>query len=185
MQLVQSIDPIRDRFNIQAEWAPFSFSTLCRSSYTFDNCRWFGLILLPLVSFSPEAAVAGWCFVSPFLRRNSNVELEKSRATSLLAHGRPIDLSIQFTLWWMPLLVLFAWWTGKPLHLLFGACPSRLEGGACFCGMRRLTEVWITGRLLRGRAAFGVVLPGQLRDGGREDQLCGGGFQVEGPCARC
>lgn len=85
-------------------------------------CRWFGLILLPLVSFSPEAAVAVWCFIANLLGHN-DASANKPRPTSLLAHGRPIDLSIQFTLWWMPLLVLFAWWTGKPFHLLFGACP--------------------------------------------------------------
>ena len=39
----------------------------------------------------------------------------------LLAEDRAIDLSIQFTLFWMPLLVLIAWWTGRPLMLLFGA----------------------------------------------------------------
>ena len=41
---------------------------------------------------------------------------------SEFAHGRPIDLSIQFTLWWMPVLVLLGWWSGKPMHLLFGQC---------------------------------------------------------------
>lgn len=41
---------------------------------------------------------------------------------SMLARGRAIDLSIQFTLWWMPVLVLLGWWTEKPMHLLFGAC---------------------------------------------------------------
>ena len=40
---------------------------------------------------------------------------------SEFAHGRPIDLSIQFTLWWMPSLVLLGWWTNHPMHLLFGA----------------------------------------------------------------
>lgn len=103
--------------------------------------RWFGLILLPLVSFSPEAAVAGWLFIAPLLQKSkpeSKSEAKEPRATSLLAHGRPIDLSIQFTLWWMPLLVLFAWWTGKPLHLLFGACSLRLQADACLCGMGRL-----------------------------------------------
>ncbi|KAL1942228.1 hypothetical protein VTO73DRAFT_6292 [Trametes versicolor] len=91
--LVQSIDPIRERFNIQAEW--------------------FGLILLPLLGRNDASA-------------------KKPRPTSLLAHGRPIDLSIQFTLWWMPLLVLFAWWTGKPFHLLFDYFEVALLLGSCF-----------------------------------------------------
>lgn len=39
---------------------------------------------------------------------------------SELANARTIDMSIQFTMFWMPLLVLVAWWTDKPLFLLFG-----------------------------------------------------------------
>lgn len=38
-----------------------------------------------------------------------------------LAKGEAIDLSIQFTLFWMPLLVLIGWWKDRPLNLLFGA----------------------------------------------------------------
>ena len=37
-----------------------------------------------------------------------------------LAKGEAIDLSIQFTLFWMPFLVLLGWWTNRPLTLLFG-----------------------------------------------------------------
>lgn len=40
---------------------------------------------------------------------------------STLAKARAIDLSIQFTLFWVPFLVLLAWWISKPLHLMFGA----------------------------------------------------------------
>lgn len=36
-----------------------------------------------------------------------------------LAEARSIDLSIQFLIFWMPLLVLLAWATHKPLSLLF------------------------------------------------------------------
>lgn len=41
---------------------------------------------------------------------------------SQLAKARAIDLSIQFTLFWMPFLVLLGWWIDKPMHLLFGEC---------------------------------------------------------------
>lgn len=44
-----------------------------------------------------------------------------------LAKARAIDLSVQFTLFWMPFLVLLAWWIGKPLHLLFGEFFSLSE----------------------------------------------------------
>ncbi len=47
---------------------------------------------------------------------------KKIQTPSMLARGRAIDLSIQFTLWWMPFLVLLGWWISKPMHLLFGAC---------------------------------------------------------------
>ena len=46
---------------------------------------------------------------------------------SEFAHGRPIDLSIQFTLWWTPFLVLLGWWTERPMHLLFGTSVT-VEG---------------------------------------------------------
>ena len=49
---------------------------------------------------------------------------------SMLARGRAIDLSIQFTLWWMPFMVLLGWWIGKPMHLLFGACVYAQSRGA-------------------------------------------------------
>ncbi|KAI0667441.1 hypothetical protein C8Q78DRAFT_1082163 [Trametes maxima] len=110
--LVESIDPIRERSGIQAEW--------------------FGLILLPLVSFSPEAVIAACCFGRTLYISLRGLDPEPTQSSSLLAHGRPIDLSIQFTLWWMPVLVLFAWWTEKPLHLLFDYFEVSLLLGSCF-----------------------------------------------------
>ena len=47
-----------------------------------------------------------------------------------LAKARAIDLSIQFTLFWMPFLVLLAWWIGKPLHLMFGKSDELLFSGS-------------------------------------------------------
>ena len=109
------------------------------------TCRWFGLILLPIVSFSGDGIVAVGNF-----SRNSYKHLRRAlrrRHTDLIpptpntdtldedlepfssefAHGRPIDLSIQFTLWWTPFLVLLGWWTDRPMHLLFGACFWRIR----------------------------------------------------------
>lgn len=37
------------------------------------------------------------------------------------AKARAIDLSIQFSIFWMPFLVLLGWWINKPMHLLFGS----------------------------------------------------------------
>lgn len=39
-----------------------------------------------------------------------------------LAKSRAIDQSVQFVMFWMPVVVLLGWWTGKPMHLVFGAC---------------------------------------------------------------
>ncbi|KAH9895939.1 hypothetical protein C8Q73DRAFT_690170 [Cubamyces lactineus] len=101
--LVESIDPVREQYHIQAEF--------------------FGLILLPLVSFLPEAALAIFSFM-PTLGIVMPPEAE--------ARGTPIDSSIQFTLWWMPVVILVGWWTGKPIHLLFDYFEVALLLGTCF-----------------------------------------------------
>ena len=48
----------------------------------------------------------------------------KTTAPKTLAEDRAIDLSIQFTLFWMPILVLLGWWTGRPFMMLFGRSKS-------------------------------------------------------------
>ena len=79
--------------------------------------RWFGLILLPVVSFSADGVVA----IVYFTRSIFNHLIGKETLVpSSLAKGRAIDLSIQFVLFWMPFLVLLGWWIDKPMHLLFG-----------------------------------------------------------------
>ena len=121
--------------------------------------RWFGLILLPIVSFSADGVVAickfgikvvQWSL--PNLKIYQSSQQESPRPTppcreqsardtiykdrklhhSEFAHGRPIDLSIQFTLFWTPLLVLLGWWTERPMHLLFDYLEIALLLGACF-----------------------------------------------------
>lgn len=87
--LVKSIEHVREDGNIQEEW--------------------FGLILLPFVSFSADGVVA----VLYFIRA-------APEQPATLAKARAIDLSVQFTLFWMPFLVLLGWLIKKPLILLFG-----------------------------------------------------------------
>ena len=62
--------------------------------------------------------------VSKVMAKHAEVNTDEppEALASEFAHGRPIDLSIQFTLWWTPFLVLLGWWTNKPMHLLFGEC---------------------------------------------------------------
>ncbi|KLO10218.1 hypothetical protein SCHPADRAFT_832869 [Schizopora paradoxa] len=99
--LVKSIEHVREDGNIQEEW--------------------FGLILLPFVSFSADGVVAILYFI---------------RATpeqpETLAKSRAIDLSVQFTLFWMPFLVLLGWWIRKPLILLFDLYEVVITLGAIF-----------------------------------------------------
>src|SRR5688572_17676278 len=84
-----------------------------------------------------------------------------------LAKGEAIDLSIQFTLFWMPFLILLGWWTHKPFTLLFGALfhfPSsisraKLSGKTPYC------------RHIRSSSPSRRLLPRQLRHSRFQDQL--------------
>ena len=85
--------------------------------------RWIGLILLPIVSFAGDGVLA----VGYFVRYMFSHFFREPTPPATLARAGAIDLSIQFTLFWMPFLVLLGWWTNKPLTLLFGewcACTS-------------------------------------------------------------
>jgi Ca2+:H+ antiporter len=80
--------------------------------------EWFGLVLLPLVSFSADGAIA----MGYFIHRSVGFifKLREPEPPTTLAKAEAIDLSIQFLLLWMPLLTLIGWWTNKPFNLLFG-----------------------------------------------------------------
>ncbi|KAI0699514.1 hypothetical protein C8T65DRAFT_581067 [Cerioporus squamosus] len=107
--LVESIESVREAGGITEEW--------------------FGLILLPFVSFSADGAVAVVFFLESVY---DQITGKKIQTPSMLARGRAIDLSIQFTLWWMPFLVLLGWWTTRPMHLLFDFFEVALLLGSCF-----------------------------------------------------
>lgn len=96
---------------VTAEWLVDSLERVRETSGIKEE--WFGLILLPIVSFSGEASVT-------LLYYGKKLLFMDPAPPNELANGRTIDLSIQFTMFWMPLLVLIAWWTNKPLFLLFG-----------------------------------------------------------------
>ena len=174
---MESIEGVREQSDIQEEYVPLV--SLPPISLTPPSRaparRWFGLILLPILSFSGDGIVA----ICNFLRRawahlHRALHRAGARATapgpdeleplaSEFAHGRPIDLSIQFTLWWMPFIVLLGWWIGKPMHLLFGkprSYPVVFQGKA---------DMW--SRLFRSRAVTRLMLPRELHHCGREDEL--------------
>lgn len=106
--LVDSIEPIREAGNIREEW--------------------FGLILLPIVSFSSDGVVA----IAYFLRYTARHYFGTPTPPETLATSRAIDLSIQFMLFWMPFLVLIGWWTNKPMTLLFDLFEVAVLLGSCF-----------------------------------------------------
>jgi Ca2+:H+ antiporter len=68
------------------------------------------------VSFSADGTVAGVFFIRSSLRRF----FAAPQPPDILAEARAIDLSIQFLLFWMPLVTLLGWWLNKPMSLLFG-----------------------------------------------------------------
>jgi Ca2+:H+ antiporter len=78
--------------------------------------RWFGIFLLPIVSFAADGAIA----VGYFVQLVFKLLFGTSAPPSTLAKARSIDLGIQFILFWMPFVVLLGWWTGKPMTMLFG-----------------------------------------------------------------
>ncbi|KAF9076521.1 hypothetical protein BDP27DRAFT_801689 [Rhodocollybia butyracea] len=106
--LVDSIEFVRDAGGIQEEW--------------------FGLILLPIISFAADGFVA----IGFFLRYVVEHLLGRKTPPATLAKARAIDLSIQFILFWMPFIVLLGWWTGKPITLLFDIFEVAVLIGAMF-----------------------------------------------------
>jgi len=101
--LVETLDHIREVSKIKGEW--------------------YGVILLPIISFSAEALVILFRLIKRAL-------FMPSRPPSMLAKTQTIDLSIQFVLFWIPFLVLLAWWQNKPLFLLLDRFEVALVVGA-------------------------------------------------------
>ncbi|KAF9534980.1 hypothetical protein CPB83DRAFT_755170 [Crepidotus variabilis] len=106
--LVESIEPVREEGKISEIW--------------------FGLILLPLLSYAGDGLVA----IVYFIRRTLRHFFREPTPPPTLAQAEAIDLSIQFVLFWMPLFVLIAWWSGRPLTLLFDLFEVSLLVGSCF-----------------------------------------------------
>ncbi|KAJ7593441.1 hypothetical protein C8J56DRAFT_498096 [Mycena floridula] len=101
--LVDSIEPLRDGGQIRVEF--------------------FGLVILPLISFSADGAV----HVFEFIRR----QLGQRTPPTTMAKAQAIDMSVQFVMFWAGLLVLLGWWTDKPMLLLFDLFEVCVVIGAC------------------------------------------------------
>ncbi|KAJ7591406.1 hypothetical protein C8J56DRAFT_783107 [Mycena floridula] len=88
--------------------------------------EFFGLIVLPLVSFSGDGLLAIVYFIrSTFFKH-------KTSEPPMLADYRPIESSIQFILLWTPFVVILGWCFHKPMSLLFDLFEIAILLGACF-----------------------------------------------------
>ncbi|KAG8751904.1 hypothetical protein FRC12_012210 [Ceratobasidium sp. 428] len=110
--------------SVTAEWLVKSIEPV-RETELFTS-EWFGLILLPLVSYAGD----GLNTIMFFIR--SNLLAQNVTPPDDLAKAKSIDLSIQFTLFWIPTLVLVAWGLNEPLTLLFDHFEVVVVVGACF-----------------------------------------------------
>lgn len=88
--------------------------------------EWFGLILLPFVSYSADGILSVVYFFHKRLFRR------ESKAPSPLAQDRSIDLAIQFLTFWLPFIVIAGWCVEKPVSLLFNLFEVAVLVGACF-----------------------------------------------------
>jgi Ca2+:H+ antiporter len=102
--LVESIEPMRDKFSYSDEW--------------------FGLILLPMVSFSADALVSIVNFVRNTFFGHS--------VPHTMASYRHVDDAIQFIMFWAPVLVLLGWIMQRPMSLLFDLFEVAILIGSCF-----------------------------------------------------
>ncbi|CAE6416938.1 unnamed protein product [Rhizoctonia solani] len=88
--------------------------------------EWFGLVLLPLLSYAGDGLNAVMYFIRTSML-SQDVAPPQDHASA-----KSIDLAIQFALLWVPLLVLVAWMINTPLTLLFDHFEIVVIVGACF-----------------------------------------------------
>lgn len=89
--------------------------------------EWFGLVLIPLVSYAADGVLVTVYFILslfPWLG-------EPYKPAGSLAETRAIDLSVQFMLLWTPVLILIGWILGQPISLLFDLFEVVLLIAAC------------------------------------------------------
>ncbi|KAJ6567185.1 hypothetical protein DFH09DRAFT_1314304 [Mycena vulgaris] len=109
-----------------AEWLVDSIEFVRKSGGIQEE--FFGLVILPLVSFSGDGFIAIIFFIRSWFRYFRG----QPSPPATMANARPIDLSIQFTLFWMPFIVLLGWWIGRPMSLLFDIFEVALIISSCF-----------------------------------------------------
>ncbi|KAG6831877.1 hypothetical protein H0H92_006994 [Tricholoma furcatifolium] len=110
------------------EWLVESINYIRDTPGLVNRDEWFGMVLLPILSWAANGFVAIVFFIRYVVRHF----FEKPSPPTQLAKARAIDLSIQFTLFWMPFLVILGWWAGKPMSLLFDFFEIAVLLGSCF-----------------------------------------------------
>jgi hypothetical protein len=113
MKLAEDVDSLKSSA-IEMEYV-FISTFLDRLTNSF---RWFGLILLPLLSFAADGVSTVRNFIHAVVRHF----FKGPEPPSPMAKARAIDLSIQFMLFWAPFFIILSWGMGTPFSLLFGTC---------------------------------------------------------------
>ncbi|KAH7914375.1 hypothetical protein BJ138DRAFT_1170604 [Hygrophoropsis aurantiaca] len=113
---------------VTAEWLVDSIESVREEAIITQE--FFGMVLLPIVSFSADGVVAIVYFLHRTLRHV--IKIGEPEPPTTLAKAEAIDLSIQFVLLWMPIMVILGWIAGKPFSLLFDFFEVALLLGACF-----------------------------------------------------
>ncbi|KAI9456557.1 hypothetical protein BJY52DRAFT_1187841 [Lactarius psammicola] len=106
--LVDSLSFVRERFSIEEEW--------------------FGIVLLPMVSFSVDAIIT----ITFFIRQSLKAFFRTALPPESLTKARTIDMSIQFLLFWLLVVMPLGWWTNRTMLMLFDLFEVVLLVGACF-----------------------------------------------------
>ncbi|KAH7931353.1 hypothetical protein BV22DRAFT_1124276 [Leucogyrophana mollusca] len=113
---------------VTAEWLVDSIDSVRENAHI--TMEFFGIVILPFVSFSADGTVSVVYFARRIARQLMNTTDPEPPTT--LAKAGAIDLSIQFVLLWMPIVVLLGWIAGKPFSLLFDLFEVAALLGACF-----------------------------------------------------
>ncbi|KZT60524.1 hypothetical protein CALCODRAFT_107256 [Calocera cornea HHB12733] len=115
-------------------WLVDSFGFIATEPFTEE---WFGLILLPFLTFGSDVLV-GLSFI--FQR----AVLPQTEPLAPRPSGLAMDLSIQFALFWLPLVVLVGWGLSKPLSLLFDLYEVVILVGVMYLTNNSSLDGWAT-----------------------------------------
>ncbi|QRV95547.1 Sodium/calcium exchanger protein [Ceratobasidium sp. AG-Ba] len=108
---------------VTAEWLSGSIEPV--QQLDIITSEWFGIVLLPMLSYAADA-----CIILLYFMR-SILFLHPERPSEL-AKVRSIDISVQFALFWTPLVVIIGWWLNYNMTLPFDLWEVTALVGAVF-----------------------------------------------------